>query len=243
MPDFPLQAGGQNLSALRKFQGLQVTFNKRYSDRWQLMGSLLWNSSNGFAGRNKRQDQDYNMEGTNIWYDQWLGGINQTINNMEGPMPFTPRFEFKINGNYTIPKIEVDLGLRFRLHTGRPAWVLSQFRQLDPWNFNPEDTDLMEHGIICTQAGYEGQIVAQDPTDPLYMPVMSIMDLRLEKSFILGPGTLRVILDGFNILGSKAVTNAMSKTIAQEDIEVRSVGRVVGLVPPRYFRLGLMYQF
>ncbi len=220
MPDFPLQAGGSVVKAERKFQGLQLTFNKR-------------------------QDQDYNMEGTNIWSDQWLGGVNQTINNMEGPMPFTPRFEFKINGNYTIPKIEVDIGLRFRLHTGRPVWVLSQIRQLDPWNFDPEDTDLLEHAVICTQAGYEGQIVAQDPTDPLYMPFLSILDMRLEKSFNLGRGRLRVMLDGFNLLGSKAVTNAMVKKVSVPDTDIllRDVGRVVGLVSPRNFRLGLMYSF
>jgi hypothetical protein len=245
MPDFPKQAGGQNLKAERKFQGLQVTFKKRYSGRWQLMGSLLFNKSTGFAGRNKRQDQDYNMEGTNIWSDQWLGGLNQTINNMEGPMPFTPRFEFKINGNYTIPKIEVDLGLRFRLHTGRPVWVLSQIRQLDPWNFDPTDTDLLQHAVICTQAGYEGQIVAQDPGKPLYMPLLSILDLRLEKSFNLGRSKLRVILDGFNIFNSKAVTNAMVKKVSVPDTDIllRDVGRVVGLVAPRNFRLGVLFQF
>jgi hypothetical protein len=245
MPDFPLQADGPNIKAQRKFQGLQLTFNKRYSDRWQLMGSLLFNRSTGFAGRNKRQDQDYNMEGTNIWYDQWLGGLNQTINNMTGPMPFTPRFEFKINGNYTIPKIQVDLGLRFRLHTGRPVWVLSQIQQLDPWNYSTGDAELLEHGVIVTQAGYEGQIVAQDPTQPLYMPAMSILDLRLEKSFNVSRGKVRIMLDGFNILGSKAVTNAMVKKVTVPDTEIllRDVGRVVGLVTPRYFRLGLMYSF
>ncbi len=245
MPDFPLQAGGPNVKAQRKFQGLQITFNKRYSDRWQLMGSLLFNNSTGFAGRNKRQDQDYNMEGTNIWNDQWLGGINQTVNNMEGPMPFTPRFEFKLNGNYTIPSIEVDIGFRFRFHTGRPVWVLSSIQQLDPWNYDPEDADLMAHGVIVTPSGYEGQIVAQDPTDPLYMPVLSLLDLRLEKSFNLGQGKLRIMLDGFNIFNSNAVTNAMVKKVGtwDSDVLLRDVGRVVGLVSPRRFRLGIMYQF
>jgi hypothetical protein len=245
MPDFPSQAGGANVKAERNFEGVQVTFKKRYSNRWQLLGSLLFNKSTGFAGRNKRQDQDYNMEGTNIWSDQWLGGLNQTTNNMTGPMPFTPRFEFKINGNYTIPKIEVDLGLRFRLHTGRPVWVLSQIRQLDPWNFDPEDTDLLQHAVICTQAGYEGQIVAQDPTEPLYMPLLSILDLRLDKSFKLPRGRLRIMLDGFNLLSSKAVTNAMVKKVSVPDTDIllRDVGRVVGLVAPRTFRLGVMYEF
>jgi hypothetical protein len=239
MPDW------EGKKAHRKFQGLQITFNKRYSDRWQLMGSLLFNKSTGFAGRNKRQDQDYNMEGTNIWNDQWLGGLNQTVNNMEGPMPFTPRFEFKLNGNYTIPTIEVDVGFRFRFHNGRPIWVLASIQQIDPWNYDPDDDDLMEHGVITTPSGYEGQIVAQDPTKPLYMPVLSLLDLRLEKSFNLGSGKLRVILDGFNIFNSNTVTNAMVKKVGtwDSDILLRDVGRVVGLVAPRRFRLGVMYQF
>jgi hypothetical protein len=132
------------------------------------MGSLLFNKSEGFAARNKRQDQDYNMEGTNIWSDAWVAGINQTVNNMEGPLPFTPRFEFKVAANYTIPKVEIDLGIRFRLHTGRPAWVLAEVQRIDQWNYDPEDADLLAHGVILNGgSGMPGQIVAQDPEDPL----------------------------------------------------------------------------
>ena len=246
MPDWPNYAGGPNLKAERKFQGLQVTFKKRYSGRWQLMGSLLFNKSTGFAGRNKRQDEDYNMEGTNIWSDQWLGGVNQTVNNMVGPMPFTPRFEFKLNGNYTIPKIEVDLGFRFRLHTGRPVWVLGDINPiLETWNYDPNDPEFMAHAVLITNGGASQQLVAQDATKPLYMPLLSLLDLRLDKSFKLGRSTLRVMLDMFNILGSKAVTNAMLKKIGVSgtDILLRDVGRVVGLVAPRNFRLGVLFQF
>jgi len=241
MPDWPNYAGGPNVKAERKFHGLQVTFRKHYSDRWQLMSSLLFNKSDGFAGRNKRQDEDYNMEGTNIWSDQWLGGVNQTVNNMVGPMPFTPRFEFKLNGNYTIPKVELDLGFRFRLHTGRPVWVLADVQTMESYSYDPND----QHSVIITSGGASQQIVAQAGTAPLYMPVLSILDLRLDKSFKLGPNKLRFMLDMFNLFNSKAVTNAMLKKIGVSgtDILLRDVGRVVGLVAPRTFRLGVMYQF
>ncbi len=230
--------------AQRLFQGLQMTFTKRYSNRWQLMGSLLYNHSSGMGARNKRQDQDYNMEGMNIWSDAWLAGLNQTVNNMEGPLPFTPRFEFKVSGNYTIPKIEVDLGLRFRLHTGRPCWVLSEVQQINQWNYDPTDTELMDHGVILeASGGMPGQIVSQDPNKPLYLSALKILDLRLEKTFKLGRGNLHVMLDGFNILDSKDVTNAMVKRVEVAGIIARDVGRVVGLVTPRYFRLGLLYEF
>jgi hypothetical protein len=184
------------------------------------------------------------MEGMNIWSDRWLAGLNQTVNNMEGPLPFTPKFEFKVGGNYTIPKIEVDLGLRFRLHTGRPVWVLADVRALDQWNFDPENTDLLAHAVILeSSGGMPGQIVAQDATQPLYLPLQKILDLRLEKAFTLGKGKLRVTLDGFNILNATDVTNAMCKKIVVAGVVARQVGRVVGIIAPRHFRMGIIFSF
>ncbi len=230
--------------AHRVFQGIQLTFTKRYSNRWQMMGSLLFNHSSGLAGRNKRQDQDYNMEGMNIWSDRWLAGLNQTVQNMEGPLPFTPKFEFKVGGNYTIPKIEVDLGLRFRYHSGRPVWVLGDVHPLDQWNFDTASAeDLAQWVVLESSGGMPGQIVAQDPTKPLYLPHQKILDLRLEKSFTLGKGKLRLTLDGFNILNTKDVTNAMCKRIEVAGVLARDVGRVVGIVAPRHFRMGVIFSF
>jgi outer membrane receptor protein involved in Fe transport len=222
--------------AQRLFHGLQMTFNKRYSNRWQLMGSLLWNSSSGPAGRNKRQDQDYNLEGSNIWSDHWVSGVNQLINNMTGPLPFTPRFEFKINGNYTIPVVEVDLAVRFRLHTGRPVWVLQEIGERITEQTNLADAELMATAVLTTGGN---QIVAQDPKKPLYMPILKILDLRLEKAFSLGRGKLSVIFDAFNIFNSQDVTNAYTKKTEGVDL----VGQITGIVAPRKFRGGIMYAF
>ena len=230
--------------AQRLFQGLQVVFTKQYANRWQLNASMLYNKSNGFAARNKRQDQDYNMEGTNIWSDAWVAGINQTLNNMEGPLPYTPRFEFKISANYTIPKIETDLGIRFRLHTGRPAWILSEVQRIDQYNYDPTNTDLMTHGVILNGGGgMPQQVVAQDPTKPLYLPVQKILDLHLEKTLSLGRGNLHLTLDAFNIFNANDVTNAMVKKVETAGIVTRDVGRVVGLTTPRVFRFGILYDF
>jgi outer membrane receptor protein involved in Fe transport len=223
--------------AQRLFQGLQLTVTKRYADRWQLMGSLLFNHSSGFAARNKRQDQDYNMEGTNIWSDTWLAGINQTVNNMEGPLPFTPRFEFKVSGNYTIPKIEVDLGVRFRFHNGRPVWQTEEIPQILRQGSDLTDAELMAHAVITTGGN---AIVAMDPTKPLYLPAQKILDLHLEKTIELGPGNLHLILDGFNVFNSKDVTNANTKIF---DESVAFQGQLTGILSPRTFRFGIMYEF
>ena len=220
----------------RLFQGVQMTFNKRYSNRWQLMGSMLWNYSSGPAGRNKRQDQDYNLDGPDIWSDRWVAGVNQLVNNMVGPLPFTPRFEFKINGNYTIPVIEADFALRFRLHTGRPVWVVQEIGKKITTNTDFSDAELMAQAVLTTGGT---SIIAQDPTKPLYMPVLKILDLRLEKGFTLGPGKLSVILDVFNLLNSQDVTNAYTRKIEGVD----TIGQITGIVAPRKYRGGIEYKF
>lgn len=53
-----------------------------------------------------------------------MGNINYTVNNLEGPLPFTPRFELKLSGSYTVPKLEADIGIRYRMHSGRAIWRL-----------------------------------------------------------------------------------------------------------------------
>ena len=114
----------------RDFQGYQLVFNKRYSNRWQMLGSFLYTHSEGMA--NRIYSQDMNFEGPMVTDNNWMSTLNYTINNMTGPLPFTPKFEFKLSGSYTVPGVEVDLGARFRMHSGRPAWQLEGIPEHSP---------------------------------------------------------------------------------------------------------------
>jgi hypothetical protein len=165
-----------------------------------------------------------------------VSGVNQLINNMEGPLPFTPRFEFKLNGNYTIPVIGVDLGVRFRMHTGRPVWVLQELGDRITDRTDLTDTEFLAHAVLVTGGT---QLVAQDPKKPLYMPILKILDLRLEKAFSLGAGKLSVIFDAFNVFNSQDVTNAYTKKTEGVDL----IGQITGIVAPRKIRAGIMYAF
>ena len=95
----------------------------------------------------------------------------------------------------------------------------------------------MAHAVITTGGN---AIVAQDPTKPLYLPSQTILDLHLEKAFDVGPGNLHLMLDGFNVFNSKDVTNAITK-IYDESMPFQ--GQLTGIVSPRTFRLGIMYEF
>ncbi len=207
--------------AKRVYMGYQLVFNKRYSNRWQLLGSVLFSHSEGMA--NRIFGNDMNAEGPMFTDNTWMGSLNYTINNMTGPLPFVPKFEFKLSGSYTIPYIELDLGARFRLHTGRPIWTLEDIPVHSEWG-NPEG------GVV---SGGVGSIVTSDK--PKYLPTQTILDLRAEKSIKLSSyGTLSVILDAFNVFNSNTPTSIDNQY---------SYGRVGSIVEPRTFRFSFMYQF
>ena len=209
--------------AKRDYQGYQLVFNKRYSNRWQLLASLLFSHSNGMA--NRIYSQDMNFEGPMVTDNNWMSTLNYTMNNMTGPLPFTPKFELKISGSYTIPKVDMDLGVRFRMHTGRPIWQLEGISQISQWNYPGPADGVVEGGI--------GTIVGE--TTPQYLPAQAIIDFRLEKTFKLARyGSFNVILDVFNLFNSNTPTSIDYQW---------EYGRINSILSPRAFRLSFMYQF
>lgn len=205
----------------RDFQGYQLVFNKRYSNRWQMLGSFLYTHSEGMA--NRIYSQDMNFEGPMVTDNNWMSTLNYTINNMTGPLPFTPKFEFKLSGSYTIPGVEVDLGARFRMHTGRPVWQLMEYPVRSQWGG-------AEGSVI---SGGTGVIVGSG--SPEFLPTQSILDFRVEKAIPIAKyGAVHVVLDIFNLF------NANTPTSIDYQWEF---GKVGGILSPRTFRLSFLYQF
>ena len=205
----------------RDYQGYQLVFNKRYSDRWQAMASLLFSHSSGMA--NRIMSQSMNFEGPMVTDNNWMGTLNYTINNMEGPLPFTPKLEFKVSGSYTVPVIELDFGVRFRLHTGRPVWKLDEYPQITQWGTPPG-------GVIT---GGLARLVSS--TTPDYMPTQSILDLRFEKAINFARiGALHIVLDIFNAFNANTAT----------DVDYQwEFGKIGSIISPRTFRFSFLFQF
>lgn len=209
------------VKARRDYHGLQFVLTKRYSDRWQAMASFLYSSSKGMARRSLRQD--INVEGPMFWDDNWMGTLNQTINNLDGPLPFTPKYEFKLSGSYQIPKVEFDVGARLRVNTGRPLWQLETYDQLTQWGGPPE-------GVI--DAGGTGQIVGV--TEPEYLPTQAILDLHFDKVFKVRNYGLHLVVDGFNIFN----------TFTPTDVDpLFEYGKVTAIPRSRRFRFGAKFEF
>ena len=206
----------------RTYQALQMVFNKRYSNRWQGLASVVYSWSNGTAQRTMRQND--NMMGPMVTDDTWMGSLNYTINNMDGVLPFVPKWEFKASGSYTIPYAELDLGVRFRFHTGRPLWKLENYAVHSQWGY-PE-------GSVIS-GGLNRIVSTKEPTE--YMPSLAIFDLRVERAFNISKyGAIHVVLDVLNAFNRANVTNAEYAGLW---------GRITGITDARRFRFSLMYQF
>lgn len=205
----------------RDYRGYQLVFNKRFSNRWQALASFLYSHSSGMANRNSNQNS--NFEGPMVDDCTWLATMNYTINNMDGPLPFTPKFEFKISGSYRVPVVEFDLGVRFRMHSGRPAWRMNDYLLHTQFG-NPPGSVIgaLGNGLVAV-------------TEPDYMPTQTILDLRFEKAIDFAKfGSLHIILDVFNAFNANTATN----------VDVRwEFGKIVSIIEPRTFRFSFLFQF
>jgi len=208
----------------RDYQALQFVWKKRYADRWQALGSFVYSTSSGIGRRSFRQD--FNVEGPMFYDDNWMGTLNYTINNLTGLLPFTPQYEFKLSGSYTIPKVDIDVGGRFRTHSGRPFWQQESYPQLTQFG-GPEN------GVV--DPGGLPQIVAVDPKNPSNFPTLTLFDLHLEKRFKFGKEqSVRFIVDGFNIFNTFTPTDADP---------LNEYGKVTSIPQSRRFRFGARYEF
>ena len=216
MPEF------DGIKPKRDYHGLQFVMQKRYSDNWQALVSFLYSSTSGFARRTLRQD--INVEGPMFWDDNWMSSLNQTINNLDGPLPFTPKYEFKVSGSYHIPKVDVDIGARLRTASGRPLWKVETYPQLTQFGGPPD-------GVV----GPGDQIVAVDSKQPEYLPSQALLDLHLEKGFRFSRSQrVQFIVDGFNLFNSFTPTDADP---------LFEYGKVTAIPAPRRFRFGARYEF
>ena len=123
----------------------------------------------------------------------FFSSMNNSINNLEGTLPFTPKHEFKLSGSYLMPKIETDFGVRLRYHSGRPILFLEDFPIIASWNF-----DAPPPNAVIDPSGTP-ILVGQDPNNLIFLPSATILDLRVAKAFNFGNQSVQVSIDAFNI--------------------------------------------
>jgi hypothetical protein len=211
----------------RNYTGLQLVFNKRYSNRWQGLAAVNWNASDGMAPRTV--DQNWYIDGPMIMDTPFGSSYNHFQNNLSGPLLMTPELMVKISGSYMIPVVETNFGLRYRYDSGRPFFPVESIPQFAGW------MSTLNEGVYLGTGGND-QLVAADPDNPDFGPATSIIDLNLSKQFSFGTGY------GVNL--SLDVLNALNENSPNRiGFRQGDYGRVYSLVGPRMYRAGVKFVF
>jgi len=166
-----------NLEPFRKYWGLEFVFNKRFSDRWQLLASYVYSKATGTIDNGMADDIGYgsrdsmNTDDPNFWI------------NDEGTLTGDPTHQIKVQGTYILP-----LGISFNVYyhgvTGN-AWT-TRYR-----------TTRLNQGRVTFLA---------EPRGANHYQMANLLDLRLEKIFTLqNRYKLGLILDVFNVFNDDTI--------------------------------------
>ncbi len=99
------------LDPYRKYEGVEVLFNKRFSNRWQMLASYVYGKATGTIDNGFADDIGYGgaVDDPNFWL------------NAEGNLTSDPTHMIKLQGTYVLP-FDINLNAYFRGITG-DAWT------------------------------------------------------------------------------------------------------------------------
>ena len=110
---------GFSVNPYRKFWGIEVMLNKRFSNRWQLLASYVYSVTKGTMDNNSAYEDIGFGRGS---YDPnfWI--------NADGNVTNSPPHQIKVQGTYAIPVVGVNFSFYYRGISG-DAWT-TRFRTI-----------------------------------------------------------------------------------------------------------------
>jgi hypothetical protein len=208
----------------RRYQGLEFLFNKRFSNRWQLLASYVYSKTKGTIDNDWGNDIGWNKRD-----DLILGDPNFWI-NADGNATFDPTHMIKVQGTYVLP-FDIYFNAYFRAVTGN-AWTQ---------RFRTESSDF-DQGRVTFFTETRGSH---------HYPMEKTLDLRLEKTFSLAKKyRLGILFDVLNVFNDNTIRNWGTRIgydwflQGDPDYFTSTNGHDLYSIPtPRQARLGLRLIF
>ena len=201
--------------AERKYDGIEVTLNKRYSRGWSLNASYVYADSRGMIGLNRDGIDGPQSLGTSALWSNPNAHINA-----EGRFPYERRHQLKITGLVKGPW-GINIGGYFRHLAGR-RW-----------------TRTITSSFLGLQLNQVSETVKAEKRGSRGYPSVNILDLKIEKAFQIGNLRLKLFADIFNLLNDNTVLAEYTDSSNpsqdfREDLDI---------VNPRIVRLGAKIEF
>ena len=216
-----IQKGDPNIlgDPYRNYRGVEFMFNKRFSNRWQLLASYVYSKAYGTMDNGFADDIGYNTR------DSLGPGDPNFWINAEGNSSSDPTHQIKIQGSYIIPWAEVAFNIYYRGITG------------DTWTTRYRTSRLAQGRVT----------VFTEKRGSNHYDMPHLLDVRMEKIFTLGGRyRLGVIFDVFNVFNDDTVTawgTILGNTWFPDDYPSTNGHNLTGIVRPRQARLGIRLIF
>jgi len=209
-----------------KYNSVEASFDKRFSNGWQLGGSVNFTKSTG----NYR-----------VGYASWasfgnFSSANSFVNSY-GELPYSRPLLVKLYGTFSLPY--QFMFSFFYLHTDGSPWGRTvEVIPPDGW-------------AAANNASTTSYSVYVNPPGTYRNEASDSLDLRLEKDFNLGPGKLGIYMNIFNLLGAYTLTVAQNPAgLWEPDGANTTEGTytpdstgIRGFNGSRQFRFSLFYRF
>ncbi len=201
----------------RNYWGLEFLFNKRFSDKWQLLASYVYSQAKGTIDNGFADDIGWggSTDNPNFWI------------NADGNSTNDPTHMIKIQGTYVLP-FDIYLTGYFQAITGN-SWTRRYRVRLDQGR----------------------ETIFTESRGSNHYPVTKILDLRLEKTFMLAEKyRLGVMVDIFNVFNDDTIRDWGTRIdydwLLQSDPDYYSSTSghdLYEIVRPRQARVGIRLMF
>jgi hypothetical protein len=213
----------------RIFRGVQLDANKRFSGNWQAMASYLYSKLEGnFDGLYApftNVGADPNITAAYDYYDFFTNGSDLSRITNKGPLSNDRRHQLKASGVYFTPW-KLSLGVSAYYRTGTPV---TRYGYSDIYG---------RYEFFLTRRGTEGRT-----------PDTYEADVHLGYPLDVGPATINLLLDVFNVLDAQRPVLLDQRWGFQEADNASPTPvnpgykRPVLRTPPTSLRLGVRVSF
>ena len=215
---------------VRIYRGVQLDVTKRFSHNWQAIASYIYSKLEGnydgeYSPFTQTTINDPNISAAYDYYDFFTNGSDLSRVTNRGPLSNDRRHQFKVSGVFITPW-KLSLGLAAYYRTGTP---LTRYGYSDAYG---------RYEFFLTQRGAEGR-----------NPDNYEADLHLGYPLALGPVTVNVLVDVFNVLNTQRAVLLDERWGFQEADNGSTTpvnpnyGKPILRTPPTSARLGVRVSF
>jgi hypothetical protein len=214
----------------RKYRAVMFTASRRFRSNWQLLGSYVYSKAEGNIDN---LGFDETGSGGNIpFFDGHFLDTPNSLVNAQGKLTHDQTHQFKLQGTYIIPNIDLTLSANYTYHSG-DTWT--------PRNdclLTDDGNGVIGDGILDCHEFPQGPVTYfSEPRGSRRLPARNEIDLRVgwEHNFVQ-QYELGLYLDIFNLTNQSRPTEV-------EPMVGEGFGEPANLNFPRNSRLGLSFSW